>query len=153
MMDFERVKNIFYRDINNVVSDMMTPDDYCMASELLDMLKDIGQIEMFEDAKYSQEFGYPSEEGNSYGNNYNNMNGSSSQRSRYYNNSSYNNGEGYSGGSSSYRGQRGRSSYGYSRGDEKREMMDKMENYIHSLQNEQDKESVRRWLDQMKQQM
>ena len=136
MKEFDRIKDLVYDEIEQISHrNQLDKDSVCVIGELVDILKDIGTVEMFEEGVYVPEDEYSLASGGDY-----------SQRggysSRYYNDrgNNYRGGNGYS-----RRG--GRS--GYSRDDAKDHMIMKLENLMNEAQDEQDKQSIRRLIDQI----
>ena len=137
MKEFDTVKDLVYCEIDEISHigklDMNTVK---VLGELVDILKDIGSVEMFEEG-----VGYGEEE---YSNGYN-RNGGYSQR--WYPGNSYDNmsnGNSYRSGRSNYP-RRG----GYSRTDSKQYMVDELTRLMNEAQNNEDRESIKRLVDQM----
>ncbi len=135
MKEFDRIKDLVYDEIEQISHrNQLDKDSVCVIGELVDILKDIGTVEMFEEGAYVPEDEYSLASGN-----YSQRGGYSS---RYYNDR----GNSYRGGSG-YTRRGGRS--GYSRDDAKDHMIMKLENLMNEAQDEQDKQSIRRLIDQI----
>jgi len=120
MREFDNVKDMVYDEIEHLSSyGQLTKDAICVLGELVDILKDIGTVEMFEegynfsDDEYSLASGYGRNGGD----------GGYSRRNSYRGNSyNYRNGSGY--GRGGYN--RGR----YSREDGKEHMIQQLHNIM-----------------------
>lgn len=149
MREFNEIKDMVYDEIENIAHQgTLSKEVVCVLGELVDILKDIGTVEMFEEGveipeneyslangNYSRNnrSGY-SRNGNSYGGSYD---GSYDYGNSYRGRSSYN--SGYS--------RRGRG--GYSRDDAREHMMSQLHNIMNEAQNEEDRMAVKRLIDQM----
>lgn len=140
MQEFDRIKDLIYDELEELSHvDRLSKEVVCVIGELVDILKDMGTIEMFEDGDYAPDDEY------SLANSY--ARGGSSQRS-YSRGNSYNNGN-------SYRGGRGGSGYsrrggrGYSRADGKEHMIEKLEHLMNEAQSEADRVAIKKLIDQM----
>lgn len=138
MREFENIKDMVYCEIDEISHqgklDMNTVN---VLGELVDILKDIGSIEMFEEGINIQDDDY------SYGNNYNRNGGYSQRRMPIY----YNDGNSYNG---SYRnGGYSRRGRGYSYDDGKAHMIDKLNNLMMEAHDQKDKDAIQRLIDQM----
>lgn len=142
MQEFDNIKDMVYCEIDEISHqgklDMNTIN---ILGELVDILKDIGSVEMFEEGIDVQEDNYD------YSRNGNSMSRGYSQRRMpiYYN---QNNGN-------SYRGNRGsnggysRRSYGYSYDDSKSHMIEKLNNLMMEASNQQDKDAIQHLIGQI----
>ena len=131
-MDFNHVKDMIYREIDEISEqNQLTIECVEALGELVDILKDIAEIEAMEN----------------YGDNGYSNNGGYSQRGgkymRYYDGNSYG---GYSG--NSYRGSYRRN--GYSREDGRQYMISELERMMNEAQNESDKMEIKKLVDKMK---
>lgn len=137
MQEFENIKDMVYCEIDEISHqkklDMNTVE---ILGELVDILKDIGSIEMFEE-------GINIQEDEDYG--YSRNGGGYSQRRMpiYYNGNSYRSGRNYNGGYS----RRGRN--GYSRDDSKEHMIEKLNKLMYEVHDENDREAIERLINQM----
>ena len=144
MREFDNIKDMVYCELDEISHqgklDMNTVK---VLGELVDILKDIGSVEMFEEDIDIQGEEYPTP--NEY-----NRNGGYSQRRMpiYYDNggnsygNSYNN---YRGGNGGY----SRRSRGYSYDDSKAHMIEKLNHLMMEASDQQDKEAIQRLIDQM----
>ena len=137
MKEFDRIKDMVYNELDNLSRhEQLNKESVCVIGELVDILKDIGTVEMFEEgfevpeneyslASYGRNGGYSRRRMNSYddGNSY---------RGRYYN-------SGY------YRGGRG----GYSRDEGKEYIVEKLNHLMNEAHNEEDKEAIKGLVHQM----
>lgn len=141
MQEFDNIKDMIYCEIDEISHqgklDMNTVN---VLGELVDILKDMGSIEMFEegiDIQEDNEYSFT----NSYG-----RNGGYSQRRMpiYYgdNGNSYRSNRGYSGYSRRSRG-------GYSRDDSKEHMIEKLHDLMMEANNQNDKDSIQKLINQM----
>ena len=108
-----------------------------MIGELVDILKDIGTVEMFEENIYVDDNGWYHEGGEEYSHGY--------MPRRYYDGNSYRGGRGMNNDGSYSRRYRG----GYSREDGKEHMIQKLENLMNEANDEQDRHAIQRLIDQM----
>ena len=145
MREFDQIKDMVYDELD-VFSRQgkLTKDAVCMIGELVDILKDIGTVEMFEEGievpedEYSLASGY--------------RNGGYSQK-KYYLGGGYDNGYGGNsyrsgrGGSYGYGRHGGRS--GYSREDSKEHMIQQLHNLMNEAQDESDRQSIHHLIEQM----
>ena len=145
MHDFGIIKDMIYRELDDISnhSNQLNKDCVETIGELVDILKDVGQIEMFEQSS----FGYD-DRADGYSRDGNGMSGNSYGRyyfddGRGYMNNSYGNNMGYRR-SSGYRGR------GYSRDDGKQYMIQELENLMHEASDEHDKQEIRRLVEKMK---
>lgn len=143
MREFDNIKDMVYCEIDEISHqgklDMNTVQ---VLGELVDILKDIGSVEMFEEGVNIQE-----DQEYSYGNGYN-RNGGYSQRRMpiYYNDgNSYNNSYRNNGRNGGYP-MRGR---GNSYDDSKSHMIDKLHNLMMEAQDQSDKDAIQRLINQM----
>ena len=140
MREFDNIKDMVYCEIDEISHqgklDMNTVK---VLGELVDILKDIGSVEMFEEGVQIQDDGYSLSNGYS-------RNGGYSQRSMpiYYND-----------GSNSYRGGRGMNNGGYSRrgrgysyDDGKGYMIEKLNGLMMEATDQHDKDAIQRLIDQ-----
>lgn len=140
MQEFDNIKDMVYCEIDEISHqpklDMNTVK---ILGELVDILKDIGSVEMFEEGINVQEDEY------SFANGYGRNGGYSQKRMPIY----YNDGN-------SYRGGRGGNNYGYSRrgrgysyDDGKGHMIEKLNNLMMEATNQNDKDAIQRLIEQM----
>ena len=146
MKEFDNIKDLVYCEIDEISRlNKLDMNTVKVLGELVDILKDIGSVEMFEegievqDDEYS--FGYSMSNGMM-------NNGGYSQRRVpiYYNRGNSYRSRGYNdmGGSYSRRGRNG-----YSREDGKQHMVHKLEELMNEAQNDEDREAINRLIDQM----
>ena len=144
MMEFDNIKDMVYCEIDEISHlgklDMNTVK---VLGELVDILKDIGSVEMFEEGVQFQEDDYSLSGGYS-------RDGGYSQRTPIY----YNNGNSYRGGRNQGNGysRRGYSRGGYSRDDAKSHMIQKLEGLMNEAVDEQDRQAIERLIGQMEKQ-
>ena len=141
MREFDSIKDMVYCEIDDISRqgklDMNTLKEL---GDLVDILKDIGSIEMFEDGIEVQDDGYGYSQMNSY-----NRNGGYSQKRFpiYYNDgNSYRGGRGMNGGYS----RRGR---GYSYDGDKDHMIEKLNHLMMEATDQKDKDAIQRLIEQM----
>ena len=132
-MNFDRIKDMLYQEIDEIGNQNgLTIDCVEALGEMVDILKDIAEIEAMENYNY-QDNGY--------------SNGGYSQRGgrtyRYYDGNSYN------GGNGSY-GSRMMRRNGYSREDGKQYMISELERMMNEVQNENDKMEIHKLVEKMK---
>lgn len=133
MKEFDNIKDMIYCEIDEISKheklDMTTLK---VLGELVDILKDMGSIEMFEEGIQVQDEEY------SFGRN----SGYSQRRMPIYyeGNNSYRNGRGYNN-----RGYRG----GYSRDGSKDHMIDQLEHLMNEAQDQKDRDSIQRLIEEM----
>ena len=145
MQEFDNIKDMVYCELDEISRqkklDMNTVE---ILGELVDILKDIGSIEMFEEGINIQEddlYGYSRNGDGHY------QRGYSQRRMPIY----YDNGNSYRGGNyggsygTGYRRDRG----GYSRADGKDHMIKKLHDLMNEAQDNQDREAISRLIDQM----
>ena len=139
MKDFDTIKGMIYDELDNISHNgQLTKETVCVIGELVDILKDIGSIEMFEENIYVEDNGMYhtyDERGKSYSNRM--------PKNRYYDGSyryggGRNIGDGYHGGYG-----------GYSREDGKEHMINKLEQLMNEASDQKDKDAIRRLIDQM----
>ena len=146
MREFDNVKDMVYCEIDEISRqgklDMNTVE---VLGELVDILKDIGTIEMYEDGLYFSDdepyengysrIGYPGKFPMYYRNNSydNGMNGNSYRSGRFMSNGNR------------MKGNRG----GYSREDSKDHMINKLEHLMNEANNDQDRQAIGRLIEQM----
>ena len=141
MREFDRIKDMVYNELEEIAGHgQLTKEAVCIIGELVDILKDIGTVEMFEEGfdvpenEYSLASGYSRTGGYSQRRGY--------RGSNYTNNNSYRNGgRMYNYGYSRYGG--------YSREDGKEYMMQKLEELMNEAVNEQDRQSIQNLIHQM----
>lgn len=146
MREFDNIKDMVYCEIDEISHQgKLDLNTVKVLGELVDILKDIGSVEMFEEGVQISEDGYsngmPSMRNNGYDGGY-----SQKRFPIYYDNgNSYrgNGGRGYS------RRGRGMMGNGYSRDDAKEHMIQKLENLMNEAQDEKDRESIHRLIEQM----
>lgn len=141
MQEFDNVKDMLYCEIDEISKQhKLDMNTLKVLGEIVDVLKDMGTIEMFEEGVYQPE---PEEEysfASSYG-----RDGDYSQRKHpYY----YNGSNGYRSGRSVNNGY-SRRSRGYSYEDGKGQMIDELNNLMMKATNQNDKEAIRRLIDQI----
>ena len=136
MKEFDKIKDMVYDELDELSrQEQLNKEIVCIIGELVDILKDIGTIEMFEEGIEVPEDEYSFASGYS-------RNGGYSQR-RYGN--SYD-GNSYRGGRNGYTyGRRGRG--GYSREDSKEHMIQQLHNLMNETSNETDKQSIHRLIE------
>ena len=140
MKEFDRIKDMIYDELDEVSHrDKLSKETVCIIGELVDILKDIGSIEMFEEGVSVTEDGYSFDNWNMPNNG-----GYSNRRSYYNDGSSYE-----YGGYSRRSGRRG----GYSRDDGKKHMIEKLHSIMNEASDQKDKESIQRLIDQMNHEM
>ena len=145
MKEFDRIKDLVYNELDEFGRyEQLNKEAVCMIGELVDILKDIGTVEMFEeennDLYYNGDDGYS--QGYSQGYSYRNM----PRRYSYNGNgNSYRGGRSMNNGSSYGRRYRG----GYSREDGKEYLIQKLENLMNESNDEQDRHAIQRLIDQM----
>ena len=137
MQEFDNIKDMLYCEIDEISHhqklDMNTVK---VLGEIVDILKDIGSVEMFEEGIGVQEDEY------SFANGYSRNNGYSQKRMPIY----YDNGNSYRGGMNGGYGRRGR---GYSREDGKMHMIDKLEGLMNEAADQKDRDAIQRLIEQM----
>lgn len=141
MQEFDSIKEMVYCEIDEISHygklDMNTMK---ILGELVDILKDIGSIEMFEEGVQVQDNEY------SFANGYSRNNGGYSQRRMpiYYNEgNSYRGGRSMNGGYS----RRGRGNYSYDEG--KAHMIDKLNNLMMETNEQKDRDAIQKLIEQM----
>lgn len=140
MREFDQIKDMVYEEIEEISRrGQLNKEAICVVGELVDILKDIGTVEMFEEGIYVPENEYSLASGY-------NRNGGYSQR--YYNGNSYNNGDNYRS-NRNYNSGYQRSRYGYSREDGKDHMIEKLHHLMNEANDEQDKMSIQKLINQM----
>lgn len=139
MQEFDNIKDMVYCEIEEISHqpklDMNTVK---VLGELVDILKDIGSVEMFEEGVNIQEDDYSL--ANSYGR------GGYSRMPVYYNNgsNSYRSGRSYNSGYS----RRSRNN-GYSRDDAKDHMIHKLEGLMEEAVDERDRQAIKELIEKM----
>ena len=137
-MNFDRVKEMIYREIDEISEqDQLTIECVEALGELVDILKDISEIDAMENYDNG---GYSNNGSYSY-------RGGRNMNMRYYDGSSYNNGYSYGGGS--YRNSYRRNN-GYSRDDSKHYMISELERMMNEAQSENDKMEIKKLVEKMK---
>lgn len=143
MQEFENIKDMVYCEIDDISRrGKLDTNGVKILGELVDILKDIGSIEMFEEGiqVYDEEYSYM----NGYNRNSNNGGYSQKRTPIYYNDgNSYRGGRGMNSGYS----RRGRGGYSYDEG--KIQMVDKLKHLMNEIYDQNDKEAVQRLIDQM----
>lgn len=141
MREFDGIKDMVYCEIDEISRQGKLDMNTLKAlGELVDILKDIGSVEMFEEGIEVQDEGYGYSQMNSY-----NRNGGYSQRRTpvYYNDgNSYRNGRGMNNGYS-------RRNRGYSYDGDKDHMIEKLNNLMMEASDQKDKEAIQRLIEQM----
>lgn len=138
MQEFDNIKDMVYCEIDEISHQgKLDMNSLKALGELVDILKDIGSVEMFEEGIYQEdEYSF-----NSYGRG----NGGYSQRRMpvyYSDGNSYRNGGRSMNNSYTRRG-------GYSRDDAKHHMIQKLENLMHETNEQKDKDAIQRLIEQM----
>ena len=138
MKEFEHVKDMICEEIYKIGEEgQLTMDALCVLDKLADVLKDLYTCEMYEEndvGKFMEDFSRE-----------NGYSGRSRVMSTYYDGNSY--GNSYGNYNNNYRGgRRG----GYSRDDAKKDMIEKAENMWRESQNEQERDTIKRFIDVMK---
>ena len=134
MREFDEIKDMVYGEIDNIARQgSLNNEALCVLGELVDILKDIGTVEMFEEGIQVPENEY-------------------SLASGYRNGSIHRNddsGYSYRGGRNYYSDypRRGRGSY--SRDDAHEHMISQLHNIMNDAENEDDRQAVKRLIDQM----
>lgn len=144
MKEFDKLKDMIYSELDEIShAGKLDKASVCLIGELVDILKDMGSVEMFEENIYVEDNGmyHTPEERGGYSNRM--------PRSGRYDGGygySYDNGyNGYSRGGNSryYRNN------GYSRTDSKEHMVEKLEQLMMEATDQHDKDSIRQLIDQM----
>ena len=139
MQEFDNVKDMIYEEIENISHQgQLNKESVCVLGELVDILKDIGTVEMFEEGVYVPDNEY------SLASAYNGSGGYSQKgiyrgENNYRNNRSYSYNNGYS--------RRGRG--GYSRDGANDHMISQLHQIMNETQNAEDRMAVQRLIDQM----
>lgn len=141
MQEFDNIKDMVYCEIDEISHQgKLDMNSLKALGELVDILKDIGSVEMFEEGINIQDDEYSL-------NGYGRGNGGYSQRRMpiYYNDgNSYRNGRNNNGGYSGY-SRRG----GYSRDDAKQHIVQKLENLMNEANDQKDRDSIQRLIAEM----
>ena len=133
MQEFDSVKDMIYEEIDNISHQgKLTKEIVCVLGDLVDILKDIGTVEMFEEGVYVPENEYSLASGYSDGH-YGNRSDNSYRNGRSYN-------SGYM--------RRGRG--GYSRDNAHNHMISQLHDIMNQAQSDEDRQAVQRLIDQMK---
>lgn len=142
MKEFDNIKDMIYCELDEISHlNKLDISTVKVLGELVDILKDVGTVEMFEEGVYVPEDEY------SFANGYS-RNGYSQRmysRDNYDNGSSYRGRSSYNNGYSNRRGGRG----GYSRDDSKQHIVEKLHHLMDEAHDENDKESIRMFIEQM----
>lgn len=134
MQEFDNVKDMIYEEIDDISRQgKLSKEVVCVLGDLVDILKDIGTVEMFEEGVYVPENEYSLASG---------YNDGYSRRNTYGGGYSYRNGR-----NSDYM-RRGRG--GYSRDDAHNHMISQLHDIMNQTQNDEDRQAVQRLIDQMK---
>lgn len=139
MQEFDNIKDMVYCEIDEISHQgKLDMNTLKVLGELADLLKDIGQIEMFEEGINVQDEDYSFATGRNGGNGY------SQRRMPLY----YNDGNSYRGGRSMNGGysRRGR---GYSYDDSKDHMVMKLQELADTAQDQKDREAIQHLIQQM----
>lgn len=147
MKEFDNIKDMVYCELDEISrQEKLDMSSMKVIGELVDILKDIGSIEMFEEGINIQEDDYQYGNG---GYSRNGMGGGYSQRRMpIY----YNDGNSYRGGGNSYRGNGGYSRRGrYSYDDSKQHMVEKLTHMMNEATDPKDRDAIQRLIDQMEQ--
>ena len=140
MREFDNVKDMVYCEIDDISHlGKLDMNSVKVLGELVDILKDIGSIEMFEEGISVQEDNY------SYNNGYLMNNGYSQRRMPIY----YNDGNSYRGERSMNNGGYSRRSRGYSYDDSKYNMIEKLNHLMMEAQDQKDKDSIQHLINQI----
>lgn len=143
MQEFDNIKDMIYCEIDEISRqgklDMNTVK---ILGELVDILKDCGTIEMFEENGYTTP-----DDDYSLASGYNRNGGGYSQRRPmyYYNNG----GNSYRGGRNGGYSRGGSYRSGYSRGDAKEHMVQKLEHLMNEAQDEKDRYAIEQLIGQI----
>lgn len=144
MQEFDNVKDMVYCEIDEISHQgKLDMNSVKVLGELVDILKDIGSIEMFEEGINIQEDDY------SYGGSYGRNNGYSQRRMPIYYNDGNSYGNSYRNNRNNYPIRGNNNRYGYSRDDAKEHMIQKLEHLMNEAQDEQDKQAIQRLINQM----
>ena len=139
MQEFDNIKDMIYCEIDEISHqgklDMNTVK---VLGELVDILKDVGSIEMFEEGIDIQQ-----DDGYSFSNGYS-RNGYSQRRMPIY----YDNGNSYRNSMKNY-GYSRRGRGGYSRDDGKMHMVQKLEEMMNETQDMNDRDAIQRLINQI----
>jgi len=140
MQEFNEVKDMVYDEIDKIVyQGKLNKETLCILGELVDILKDIGTVEMFEEGISVPEDEYSLASGS-----YNRNNGYSYRNGRMYGyDGGYRNGRDYG---SKY-SRRGRG--GYSMEDAHDHMMSQLHSIMNEAQNDEDRQAVKKLIEQM----
>lgn len=145
---FDSIKDMVYCELDEIAHqgklDMNTVQ---VLGELVDILKDIGSVEMFEEGINIQDEEYPSNNSYGYGGGY-------SQRRMpiYYNNgSSYNNSynNSYRNGGRMMNNNYSRRGRGYSYDDSKQDIIEELNHLMMKTTDQHDKDAIQNLVDQM----
>lgn len=151
MQEFDKVKDMVYCEIDEISRQgKLDINKVKVLGELVDILKDIGSVEMFEegvqiqDEEFFQDGAYSRNNGGYSNGGYSNG-GYSQRRMPIY----YNEGNSYRGGRSMNGGysRRGRGMYSYDDG--KTQMIEKLHHLKNEIYDQNDKEAIQRLIDQM----
>lgn len=143
MQEFERIKDLVYCELDEISNQgQLDMNTVKVLGELVDILKDIGSVEMFEEGINVQEDEYSFSNG--YNRNRMSNNGYSQRRMPIY----YNDGNSYrnSGHMNGGYSRRGR---GYSYDDSKTHMIEKLHGLMNEAQDQNDKNAIQRLIDQL----
>lgn len=140
MKEFDRIKDMIYEELDEFGRhDSLNKEAICVIGELVDILKDMGTVEMFEENIYVDDNGWYHNGGDEYSQGY------MPRRYPGYGNSYRGRGTAGNGGSYGRRQMRG----GYSREESRDHLMMKLEDLMNEAGDEQDRQSIKRLIDQM----
>lgn len=139
MQEFDNIKDMVYCEIDEIAHQgKLNVNAIQVLGELVDILKDIGSVEMFEEGVNVNEGEY------SFSNGYSRNGGYSQRRPMYYEGNSYRNGgRNYNGSGYSRRGR------GYSYDDSKTHMIEKLNHLMMEANEQKDKDAIRDLIAQM----
>ena len=135
MQEFNDIKGMVYDEIENISRQgKLNKESVCILGELVDILKDIGTVEMFEEELYVPENEYSLASGYM-------SNGGHSQRGNIRGGNSYRGNKSYGYGRRNYGG--------YSRDGAHDHMISQLHQIMNETQNDEDRQAVQRLIDQM----
>lgn len=138
MQEFDNIKDMVYCEIDEIAHQgKLSVNTIQVLGELVDILKDIGSVEMFEEGVNINEDEY------SFSNGYSRNGGYSQRRPMYYEGNSYRNGRSYNNSGYSRRGR------GYSYDDSKTHMIEKLNHLMMEANEQKDKDAIRDLIAQM----
>ena len=152
MKEFDAIKDMVYCEIDDIShSGKLDMNSVKVLGELVDILKDIGSVEMFEEGVDIQNEDY------SFANRYPRENGYSQKRMPIYyegrngydGRNSYDGGNGYDYSNRSYNRGYSRRNRNYSYDDSKTHMIDKLSQLMMEATDQRDKDNIQRLIEQM----